>query len=254
MSSVDLRAYAHALRSEQASRLSHGARLMAWVLLSYSGEEGLCWPSHATLQKGTGFSRKHVNTLLDELEAARWIERKSGKTTGRSSTYRLTLQGADGALGVSPPGDRGVTSSTHQVSPPGDTYLPGEEERNYQLNSAAQEGAAPSSSPSDKSKQTPRPRATPTPQGDSGSPTKSHKRSDWEISREMDAVLDWMEQASPEELAAVEAGTLLPPALRRTQPAPPARPPRPAPSPEDARRLAAHHDKLAMLLQEEANR
>jgi hypothetical protein len=72
----------------------------------------------------------------------------------------------------------------------------------------------------------------------------------------MDAVLDWIEQASPEELAAVEAGTLLPPALRRSEAAaPPARLLRPVPSPEDARRLEAHNKKLAMLLaQEEASR
>jgi hypothetical protein len=137
-----------------------------------------------------------------------------------------------------------------------DPYLPREEERNYQLNSAPQEGGAASSSPKNKLQQPPKIHATPTPRGDSGSPPKSDKRTDYEISREMDAVLDWIDQASPEDLAAVEAGTLLPPALRRSEAAaPPARPPRPVPSPEDARRLEAHNKKLAMLLaQEEASR
>jgi hypothetical protein len=271
MSGLDLRAYANVLRSEAAAGLSHGARFLAWVLLSYSGDDGVCWPSHATLQKGTGFSRKHVNTLLDELEAARWIERKSGKREGRSSTYRLSLRGSEVALGVSPGGDRGVTYSTQGVSPGGDrgvtystqgvspggdTELPKELPRNYQLNGAPQEGGAASSSPKNKLQQPPKLHAIPTPRGDSGSPPKSDKRTDYEISREMDAVLDWIEQASPEELAAVEAGTLLPPALRRSEvAAPPARPPRSVPSPEDARRLDTHNKKLAMLLaQEEASR
>lgn len=249
--SADLRGYARALRSELAEDVPPAARHLAWVLLSYADEAGLAWPSIATLCKGTGYKRAYALELLALLQAAGWIERRSGGSQGRSNTYRLSVPQVtlDPSAPVDPPvHPSGPHPSTLADTPrplqwtppstPVDPYLPGNYQGTTSVPGGGQGAAAPSSL-SDKSK--PKTSRQGEARGDSGSPSKV-KKSEVEVGLRQDALrrLEALEALDPDGTGELHAAAPLPSTRPRRSPT------------DEAARRAKLAEQIARL-QQEAN-
>ena len=96
-STFDPFSYNRAIRD---SDLKAVARHMAMTLATYANKAGEAWPSQATLERGSGWSRRSVNNALDILEGAGWLTRITKGHKGRSTLYRLHLPGTAAAQPV----------------------------------------------------------------------------------------------------------------------------------------------------------
>lgn len=116
------------------------ALLVLLALADYANDEGVCWPSVASLQKRSRLSRRSVQLQLRRLEAAGEIE-PVGETAHGVVRYRVLVRGENFA----PPiyGGRGhVRGGAQQDSPGGEASLAG---------GAQQDSPEPSLEPSNKS-------------------------------------------------------------------------------------------------------
>src|SRR5688500_7537739 len=81
-------------RAVRDSDLSAIARHVAMTLATYANRAGEAWPTQATLEDGTGWARRSVNTALNALEAGGWLTRLVKGHRGRATLYRLHVPGS----------------------------------------------------------------------------------------------------------------------------------------------------------------
>src|SRR5688500_13899988 len=89
----------HPVRSSQPPPV---ARHVAITLRTYANRAGEAWPTQATLERGTGWARRPVNTALNALEAEGWLTRLVKGHKGRATLYRLHVPGTSTGLPRSP--------------------------------------------------------------------------------------------------------------------------------------------------------
>ncbi len=74
--------------SEDLRRISDGAFRLYYVLLSYTGKNGTCFPSVTELAKNTGKKSSTIHKLKSELRAVGLLDWETG-CKGRANTYHL---------------------------------------------------------------------------------------------------------------------------------------------------------------------
>lgn len=114
-----------ALRWARAQTTGSGAaKAVLLILADYAGEDGVCWPSQATIAKETELSLRTVNGAMGQLERLRLISRvrRGNGRGGRSSDMiRLIVRTAVtskapalcAALAHRPEGNRQIGSHLH---------------------------------------------------------------------------------------------------------------------------------------------
>ena len=76
----------------QSLGLRGPAQSTAVVLASYADDQGVAWPSVATLMLGSGYSRSATQSGLRILEQLGIIEVERGVGRGNGNRYHLTLK------------------------------------------------------------------------------------------------------------------------------------------------------------------
>jgi hypothetical protein len=102
------------LEALSPKQMSASHRLVLLVLADHARDSDRAWPSLSRLAAMTGLARSTVVTCLNELEAARWIERQGCAPAGpggRASTmYLVRTSGGSVVRAPSPPVEAPATS------------------------------------------------------------------------------------------------------------------------------------------------
>lgn len=94
-----------------APGLNAGQRLTLVSLGEWANDEGICWPSHDTIARRVGVSRRQVIRIIDQLEEKGIVSRVERKQ--HSNVYQLRCDTAVSHV-TSGAGVPDVTPSTHQ--------------------------------------------------------------------------------------------------------------------------------------------
>tara|TARA_R110000824_G_scaffold183776_2_gene364813 strand:- start:1708 stop:2736 length:1029 start_codon:yes stop_codon:yes gene_type:complete len=116
------------IKSIRASGLAPTDRLVMFVLASYANGEGRCWPSVATIARGSGLTRRGVQKAIRRLEGSDLIS-KDGDGRGGATAYIVATcepcspanevrpRTGDAANVVRPGGERGSPGGANVVRP-----------------------------------------------------------------------------------------------------------------------------------------
>lgn len=85
-------------------------KLVLLALADCANDEGLAWPSVATLKRKTNASERTVQRALKSLEAAKILKRD--QVPGKGCKYRVTPRHSDTPVTQSPPSERRETPAT----------------------------------------------------------------------------------------------------------------------------------------------
>lgn len=100
------------------SKATGGARLVLLALADFANEQGICWPSKATIAAKSGLSLHWVKVCLRRLKESGELEiHKPGGTEGRANHYRVALP-TRGGNRLTPRGGNGLTRGGVTELPP----------------------------------------------------------------------------------------------------------------------------------------
>lgn len=98
--------------------LSPTLRLLLLALADHANDDGVCWPSYATLEARVGLSGRQLRRLLADAEdGGHLTRRRGGRGPGDVTHYQLSLRGTPATPSR---GTRATPSKGDMIGPKGD--------------------------------------------------------------------------------------------------------------------------------------